>query len=41
MEMSQSADGWETGGHLKPALTAVLIVLVVTLLSIAVTGLPH
>lgn len=39
--MSQSVDGWETGGHLKPALTAILISAVVTVLSLVVLGLAH
>lgn len=39
--MSQSTDSWENGGHLKPALMAILIVVVVAVLSVAVLGLPR
>jgi hypothetical protein len=34
--MSQSSSGWETGGQLKPALTALLLLAVVAALSLAI-----
>jgi hypothetical protein len=38
--MSYAQDSFETGGHLKPALTAVAIFAVVSILTLLVAGLP-
>jgi hypothetical protein len=39
--MSYAKNGFETGGHLLPAMTAVGIFVAVSLLMVLFTGLPH
>ena len=38
--MSYVQGGFETGGHLRPALTAIAIFAVVSILTLLVAGLP-